>query len=128
MASQRVLIIDDEAGIAEFVAEVARSCGFEARATTDAGEFRKLVVSWRPDLIVLDLMIPEVDGIELFHFLVDAGLRVPIVILSGADRNILEMAKRLGAARGLDIVATLSKPMRARDLREVLQPLSRRGQ
>jgi len=120
MMDNRLLIIDDDPEVGEFVGRVAKLSGYETAVTPCADEFRKLVASWEPSHIVLDLMVPEVDGIELFRFLAEANCRAQIILLSGADQGLLDAAKRLGLARGLDIVTSLGKPVRARDLREVL--------
>lgn len=120
MTDNRLLVIDDDPDVGEFVGRVAKLSGYETAVTPSASEFRDLVASWGPSHIVLDLMIPEVDGIELFRHLADANCRARIILLSGADRSLLEAAKRLALARGLDIVTCLGKPVRARELRETL--------
>ena len=121
MTGDRLLIIDDEPEIGDFVVRVAKLAGYEAMATTESSAFRKLVVEWAPSHIVLDLMVPEVDGIELFRFLADRKSRARIVILSGVGHDILEASRRLGTARGLDIVATVAKPVRASELGGLLR-------
>ncbi len=127
MTGDRLLVIDDEPEIGDFVVRVAKLAGYDALAVTEAAEFRKLVADWAPSHIVLDLMVPDVDGIELFRFLADRKSRARIIVMSGVDPSILEASKRLGDARGLDIVATVAKPVRASELGNLLRRVKTNG-
>ena len=63
----RLLIIDDEAGICDFVSGVAEKLGYEVRATGDPNKFLSLLGDFKPSILILDLNMPEVDGIELLR-------------------------------------------------------------
>lgn len=115
-----LLVVDDEAEYAAFVRRVAEGCGYRVRTTDQADEFRQWIADWGPTHIVMDLAMPGADGIELLRFLGGRQNKARILIMSGFDTRVLEAARRLGLERGLDIVAALSKPIRARELREVL--------
>ena len=123
--SDRLLIIDDEVQFASFVQKVAESAGYEVRTTADAAEFRRWTREWQPTHIILDLVMPEVDGVEILRLLAGEGSTARIMIMSGFEGRVVEAARRLGRERGLDIVATLSKPLRAKDLRDLLENLHR---
>lgn len=116
----RLLIIDDEEEFAAFVRRVAESSGYEVRTTAHADEFRRWVKEWAPTHIALDLAMPEADGVELLRELARASSMARIVIISGFDTRVLEAARRLGLERGLAIVGALSKPIRLKELRDVL--------
>lgn len=120
MDENRLLVIDDQPEVGTFVTRVAHLAGYEAVATTTANSFRNLLVSWKPTHAVMDLMVPDVDGIELIRFLAELPHKPKLIIFSGAEPKILESARRLAEARGLKIVATISKPVRAAVLRAVL--------
>ncbi len=120
MKQPRLLLIDDEPLLAEFVADVARDCGFEAVLTSTNEEFRSALLAQRPDMIALDLGMPGMDGVELLRFLADQDCRAPVLIISGFDRRVLESAFRLGEALGLKMVGTLEKPVRAEQLDRLL--------
>src|SRR3989441_5096928 len=81
----RVLIVDDEAYITDLVATALRYEGFEAAAAGNGREALSLVESFRPQLIVLDVMLPDLDGFEVQRKLVDRGRRLPVLFLTARD-------------------------------------------
>lgn len=123
MRQPRLLVIDDEPALAEFVAQVAGECGFEPSLTSDNREFQNEFIERRPDIAVLDLGMPGMDGIELLRFLAAEQFRAPVLIISGFDRRVLESAFRLGEALGLTMVGPLEKPVRFQDLERLLTNL-----
>ena len=123
MRQPRLLVIDDEPALAEFVAQVASECGFLPILTANDEEFREAVVAERPDMFALDLGMPGMDGVELLRFLAEQGSRAPVLIISGFDRRVLESAFRLGVALGLQMVGPLEKPVRFQELEQVLREL-----
>ncbi len=81
----RVLVVDDEAYITDLVATALRYEGFEAAAAGTGREALSLAESFRPQLIVLDVMLPDVDGFEVHRKLVDRGRRLPVLFLTARD-------------------------------------------
>jgi two-component system OmpR family response regulator len=81
----RVLVVDDEATIADLVATALRYEGFEVATAATGREAIDAVVSTRPHLVVLDVMLPDIDGFEVARRLVADGRRVPIVFLTARD-------------------------------------------
>ena len=90
MAQPRLLLIDDEPALADFLANAARECGFEPVVTSDDTEFRDTFRNHKPDMVALDLGMPGMDGVELLRFLADEQYRSPVLIVSGFDRRVLE--------------------------------------
>jgi DNA-binding response OmpR family regulator len=119
MEKPRLLVIDDEPALAEFVAAVADECGFETILARDYEAFHDAVRQGRPDMVALDLGMPGMDGVELLRFLAEQDSRAPVLIISGFDRRVLEAAFRLGEALGLSMLGPLEKPVRFRDLERV---------
>ena len=122
MNQPRLLIIDDEPALAEFVASAARECGYDPVLTSDDSGFRDCYRELRPDLVALDLGMP-VDGIELLRFLAEESFEGPILIISGFDRRVLESAFRLGEALGLTMAGPIAKPARLEELEDLLKQL-----
>ena len=120
MGQPRLLVIDDEPALAEYVAQVAVECGFLPTLTSDDAEFRQAVRSERPDIVALDLGMPGMDGVELLRFLASEDSRAPVLIISGFDRRVLESAFRLGEALGLTMIGPVEKPVRLEVLLEML--------
>jgi DNA-binding response OmpR family regulator len=122
MSQPRLLLIDDEPALADYLADAARTCGFEPIVTARDNEFRDAFLDLRPEMVALDLGMP-VDGVELTRFIADQGYRGPVLIVSGFDRRVLESAFRLGEALGLTMVGPVEKPIRLEVLEDLLGKL-----
>jgi DNA-binding response OmpR family regulator len=120
MPQPRLLLIDDEPALAEFLASAARESGFDPVVTARDDEFRDAFVADEPDMVALDLGMPGMDGVELIRFLAEQDYDAPVLIVSGFDRRVLESAFRLGEALGLTMVGPVEKPVRFEVLREML--------
>jgi CheY-like chemotaxis protein len=118
--SPRVIVVDDDRGFGDFVRKVALSCGYEVEVATEAAGFQQLYGARSPDLIMLDLQMPGTDGIELLRSLAEQGCKAPILVMSGFDAKVVDTARRLGEARGLNMPRVITKPIRAADLRSIL--------
>jgi EAL domain-containing protein (putative c-di-GMP-specific phosphodiesterase class I)/ActR/RegA family two-component response regulator len=119
-----LMVIDDEEDIGETVAEIAETRGFEVSALTDPVKAAEAIRNNAPDVIILDLMMPGTDGVELLRMLVDFIKDAKIILMSGSDTRVLNSARRLGSAHGLDVVETLEKPINIEALRNILDQLS----
>lgn len=125
MGCGTLLVIDDEPAITALVRRTAEPCGYKVFATSDPAEFKQHFHNDAPDLICLDLAMPEVDGIELMRFLAGEQCRSKLLIMSGSEPQLLQSALRLGEALGLDVVANVAKPLRIESLRTLLTDLCR---
>lgn len=123
MAQPRLLLIDDEPALAQFLATAAEDCGFQPVITSRDEDFREQLIAERPDMVALDLGMPGMDGVELLRFLAEQDFKSPVLIVSGFDRRVLESAFRLGEALGLTMVGPLEKPVRLEELETVLNQL-----
>ena len=122
MAQPRLLLIDDEPALADFIAHAARETGYDPIVTSDDRAFRQRFEAERPDVVALDLGMP-VDGIELLRFLASERFDRPVIIISGFDRRVLDSAFRLGEALGLAMAGPLEKPVRLEELETLLTAL-----
>jgi DNA-binding response OmpR family regulator len=123
MPQPRLLLIDDEPALAEYLANAARTAGFEPIVTERDGEFRESFTANRPEMVAVDLGMPGMDGVELIRFLADQDYRGPVLIVSGFDRRVLESAFRLGEALGLSMAGPVEKPVRIDVLEDLLARL-----
>ena len=117
---QRILVIDDENDVGEFISTAAQALGLQCTVTTDAKAFLEALT---PDktLIMLDLMMPKMDGVELLRLLGKLKCKTGIVLMSGVGKRTLESAGQVAQALGLSIVGHLQKPFRLTELEEVLE-------
>lgn len=109
--ANRLLIIEDDADFRALVALAAREIGFEVADVAPPERFLEIIAAFQPSLILLDLMMPAVDGIQVLRTLADQGCEVDIILISGADARVLHSTARVAADRGLRIAAVLRKPI-----------------
>jgi EAL domain-containing protein (putative c-di-GMP-specific phosphodiesterase class I) len=115
--ANRLLVIDDEAEICNLFSSVAEQLGFEVRTTGEADEFISLNRDFNPTVVILDLHMPQADGVEVLRRLANDKCRAGILVVSGADRRVLGSAERLGANRGLNMLGAMQKPVQLQELR-----------
>lgn len=89
----KILIVDDEDEIRDMIKRILRFSAFEVLEAKDGREAIDLVKSIRPDLITLDLMMPEIDGIKVCQQLKtdDATRNIPIIVLTVAGNRARAM-------------------------------------
>lgn len=109
-----VLVIDDEESIRHVCCEALRTAGFETLSAASGVQALKLMATQPVDLVVTDVVMPDMDGIELIQALRSKFLRIPVIAMSGggvlsAD-DCLDFAGKLGAAR------VLAKPFSLHEL------------
>jgi ActR/RegA family two-component response regulator len=121
MTAKRLLVIDDEADFGTFVGRVARGLGFEVMLTRCAAEFQDAYRQFAPTHILLDVVMPDRDGIEIIGWLAAIGCEGRIFIISGYSPRYAEAAKSIGASQGLRSLTTLMKPISLADLRNALE-------
>ncbi len=80
----RILVIDDDVAVTDLLSLLLKSQGFEVAASNNSGDGLNMIRENPPDLVVLDLMMPEVDGWEVCRA-VRAFSQVPIIILSALN-------------------------------------------
>ncbi len=117
----RLIVLDDNPGWGNFVSEVAEKSGYSASYTTNHGEFIGAASADPPDVLVLDLFMPERDGIEMIDDMAQWDDRPLIILISGHSNALLTSAVRLGRSKGLEVVGSLVKPFRLVELRALLQ-------
>lgn len=121
MGERRLLIIDDERAFADLIARVAGEAGYAVEVADSAVAFLHRLDRWKPSLLVVDLQMPDVDGVQLLRMLAERRECCPIILASGMDRRTLQSARRLAMERGLTIAGMVQKPARVTVLRELLQ-------
>jgi DNA-binding response OmpR family regulator len=123
----RLLSVDDNLDSAELVARIARRCNYEAEVATTAHEIRAALQRFQPDILALDLSMPELNGLDLLRLLQEAQFKGRLIIISGHDDFMRASAGRLAEARGLQLVGDLQKPLDPGRLRDLLGTLRQAG-
>jgi len=111
MSASRILIIEDEVALLRGLVDTFRSKGYEVASAADGRAGLELALSSKPDLIILDLMLPAVNGYEICRSVRERGADMPIVMLTakGPEEDIV-----LGLNLGADDYVT--KPFRIAEL------------
>jgi two-component system OmpR family response regulator len=81
----RLLVVEDEPNIRELLSTSLRFAGFDVRTAADGATALTLAESEKPDLLVLDVMLPDMDGFAVTRTLRDQGRHVPVVFLTARD-------------------------------------------
>jgi two-component system OmpR family response regulator len=81
----RVLVVDDESNITELVAMALRYEGFTVQTAATGRGALEAVTAFAPALVILDIMLPDIDGIDVLRRLVAQGRKVPIIFLTARD-------------------------------------------
>ncbi|SDH20503.1 response regulator transcription factor [Microbacterium sp. 77mftsu3.1] len=81
----RVLVVDDEANLSDLLRMALQNEGWDARTAANGQEALNLVREFAPDLVVLDIMMPGIDGMEVLRRLRGAGNDVPVLFLTAKD-------------------------------------------
>ncbi|MGH2851152.1 MAG: response regulator transcription factor, partial [Solirubrobacteraceae bacterium] len=118
----RVLVVDDEPNIVDVISMALRFEGFEVLAAGTGADAIAAVAAERPQLLVLDVMLPDIDGFEVARRLANAGTDVPIVFLTARDstEDIVH-----GLTIGGDDYVT--KPFSREELVARIRPILRRS-
>jgi DNA-binding response OmpR family regulator len=118
---QTVLVVEDEASIASFVAAYHKNAGYAVRTTPSGQEALRLVDSEKPALVVLDLMLPDIDGVEVCKRIRQKG-DLPVLMLTARDEDV---DKIIGLEVGADDYMT--KPFNPRELVARVKAILRRS-
>jgi DNA-binding NtrC family response regulator len=96
--ARKILIIDDEPTIADTLAVIFSSSGYDARAVYSAEQALEMLEEWRPDLAIIDVVLPGMNGIEFAIFLKASYPGCQFLLFSGqpGTSGLLEEAKKKG--------------------------------
>jgi DNA-binding response OmpR family regulator len=120
MARRRVLVVDDDAKTVELVKLYLSRDGYQILTAYDGGEALRLARESSPDLIVLDLMLPDIDGLEVCRILRNES-DIPVIMLTA---RTTDQDKLIGLGLGADDYVT--KPFSPRELAARVRAVLRR--
>lgn len=119
--NKSLIVIDDDLQFAELLAQVAKSVGFETVVCNDARDYFEAEQHYA--VMVLDLNMPSMDGVEVIRQLGKTGQRIHLVLVSGYDRGVLHSAEKLAQEHGLNVIGSLNKPLKITDLISMLNSI-----
>jgi DNA-binding response OmpR family regulator len=118
---QAILVVEDEASIASFVAMYLKNAGYTVRTSPTGGDALAQVAAEPPDLVVLDLMLPDIDGVEICRRIRQRS-DLPVLMLTARDEDV---DKIIGLEVGADDY--LTKPFNPRELVARVKSILRRA-
>lgn len=119
---KKILVVDDEKPISDIIKFNMAKEGYEVLTAFDGREALEVFAAENPDIIILDLMLPEIDGLEVARTIRKTS-NVPIIVLSAKDT---EFDKVIGLEIGADDYVT--KPFSNRELQARVKALLRRSE
>ncbi len=132
---RRVLVVDDEEDVQILVCRILRDAGYEVESASEGGEAIDVIKARRPDLVILDLMMPGIDGWGVLQFLQTHEQPPPAVVMTArSDYTTFARGVQNGAAayvfkpfRFHELVATCQRVLLAEDRRPAAVPYERRS-
>jgi CheY-like chemotaxis protein len=119
----RILMVDDEPRLREGMAEYLEHYGHEVRVATNGLEAVKALRDFSADVVVTDINMPDMDGIELVMALRETSSGIGVIAISGG--GLFEKGMLLDSASALGADVTLQKPLDLDQLREAIDRLSK---
>lgn len=119
----RLLIVDDNRRFAEELGSEGERLGLAVEVVHESAGFDTVLVQWKPDIIAMDLVIPDADGLELLRICARHRYSGSLILMSGGFDLYLRMAEEIASRNGLRVVAKLAKPLRPKQFAYLLMSL-----
>ncbi len=123
MRTERLLVVDDMPGMRRLIGSIAAKSGYSVETAGSAAEFRTMYENFQPSVIVLDLLMPDEDGIELLWYLHREGFDGAIVIVSGASKTLHIAAQTMATGLRLCVANSFGKPLNIQEFAGTLMEL-----
>ena len=116
----RLLVVDDEAGIAKAIGLAVRQLGIEFQTVADPLEAVERFIEYCPDILMIDMIMPGKDGVDVLHEILSTGIPSRIVLTSGYGDTYLRLGRGIARFHGAENPMLLPKPFRREELIGVL--------
>src|ERR1051326_391127 len=115
-----LIALDDDPASAELVARVGKGCGYETLALSEPQAVVTAFKERCPDVITLDLSMPQKDGFQMLSLLQEIGSKGALIVISGNEDWVREFACELAGLKGIAMATHLQKPVNIKTLRDLL--------
>ncbi|WP_341939233.1 EAL domain-containing protein [Marinimicrobium sp. C2-29] len=125
-ANVKIMTVDDDEFMRRIVNRLLTTLGYQRMKEVDSGEAALGMLDklkQPPDVIILDLKMPGMDGIEFVRYLVERNFPGQLILISGEDERLLRSAQNLVAAHNIPVLGCLTKPLDAKALDALLTTL-----
>ena len=124
MTAKKLLVVDDQTGITKVVELIARQLGLNARSLNSSAQATETFIEFKPDVVMLDMIMPEKDGIDVLNEILLTGIPVKVVLTSGFSDSYLRLAEGVARFHENPNVSVLRKPFRRDELIKLLTNLT----
>lgn len=121
--NQKLYILDDDEQYASLLAEIAISNGWQVEIEHSPSIFLNADLP-NNSVLILDLVMPEMDGIEVIRALANKNTDLLLILVSGFDTRVLHSAQQLAEAHNIKVLATLTKPISVKEFLKVLTQIN----
>ncbi len=121
---KKLLVIDDQTGITKVVEMIARQLGLNAKSLNSSSSATETFIAFKPDILILDMIMPEKDGIDVLNEVLLTGIPVKVVLTSGFSDSYLRLAQGVAKFHENPNVSILRKPFRRDELVQLLTELA----
>ncbi len=121
MHKPKLIVADDDPIIINLIKEVAEGIGYKVSSASNGKRLLNTINETCPSIIILDMVMPDMDGIETLKKLAIKKCTAAIILITGYQQYYLETGSVIGTAHGLNIIGTLYKPFSLETLNKLLQ-------
>ena len=122
--AKKLLVIDDQTGITKVVEMIAKQLGLNARSLNSSAQATETFIAFKPDVVMLDMIMPEKDGIDVLNEILLTGIPVKVILTSGFSDSYLRLAEGVAKFHANENVSILRKPFRREELIALLEQLT----
>jgi len=127
MEMPSVLIVEELSELTSLMTEISVAADFDITTISNLTHLRKTFVEHTFSIIIIDLFMPEADQFHLIIDLADIHCRSSLIIISGANSMVLDVAGKIARAKKLNVIELLNKPIQPETLREALNKAIQNG-
>jgi CheY-like chemotaxis protein len=121
MGEKRLLVCDDEAAVGRFIRNATEPLGYDVRLSISGPELMQTYDDFKPTVILLDMVMPSMDGNEVIMWLAGRGCTARLILMTGYHPQYADHARILAEYNDLGAAVTLHKPFGVNDLLAALE-------
>ena len=120
MDAIKLLIVDDHTGITSIIRKTATGLGYTCHTVNDPERVLKEFLAFQPSIVILDMMMPEKDGLDVLDELVKTDVKATFILSSGYGDGFLKLGEKIVRRSRDEAVLFLKKPFRHQDLVRII--------
>lgn len=121
LSKKRLMVVDDQVSLTRIVDSIARDMGLDVKVINDPTEALDAFLSFRPDILLLDMVMPEKDGVDVLQELMLTGVDSKIILTSGFTESYARLAEDVASFHNKGPLRLLKRPFRRDHLMALLR-------